>query len=111
MIKLLLLDNRRGRRDDIVKLISEDSDIRVDAQDQVSECEIASGHYDLAIVHAGNEEANHIEDETWDVGKARVILFSGGFTKDCSEVDGMLYVSERYLMKNVLRLVYGDGCE
>ena len=96
MKKVLVVDHRNDRRNKLRKSLSELSGIQVEARSEIEKSDYESGKYDLALVHAGNKEGPYIEDG-WLSPGTRVVIFSGTFSQEEAEADGIVYLSARYI--------------
>ncbi len=97
-IRILLIDCDDIRRNHLFVLLNRYESCFVDQKSTISKDEFEQGNYEVVLVHFGNNpEGGCIENQDWDAGRAKVILFSGGFVQDKSDYDGMLYASASYI--------------
>lgn len=97
-LKILLLDNNKERLDNSELLIRCCGNYRVCSRLSINQHDYESGSYDIVLIHYGNKEAESIEDiEDWSSKGVMVIFFSGGFSVNKDEHEGVWYVSAAYM--------------
>lgn len=95
---ILLIDFDNKRRNQISSLLDCYDSCRVDQKSSLLQNEFEQGNYDIVIVHYGNNpEGGCIENEDWDAGSAKIVLFSGSYSQDKHNYDGMFYVNAQYI--------------
>ena len=104
-MRILVLDNVPTRLAEIVLALGNAKDVVIDARQSIERAQFECGSFDLILVHQGNDEAVPIEEPEWHRGRAALIVFSGGFAPDRERYSDILYVSARYLLKNVVAIV------
>ena len=106
-VNILLLDCDDERRIGIEPLLKSHVKCIVDSRASISRNDFETGEYNLCVVHSSNPEGRDIEFERWIAENAKIILFSGGYTKDKAFDDGIVYVRDDYLesSENVCQLL------
>lgn len=95
--KILLLDCNTDRRLQITASLQGNMNCRIDSRSHIGKNAFEHGCYHVVFVHSNNTEGAPIENEEWDAGAAKVVLFSGGYGKDRVEYDGFHYVKASYI--------------
>jgi len=112
--KVLLVDYRSTRLKQITSLLNFCDGCCVDSRLEISRNDLEQGDYDIIIVHSGNDpESGCIENNEWDTGDAKIILFSGDCTQLEKYYDGILYVRPDYFesQSNILKLLKKESVE
>lgn len=106
MKKLLLLDNRSSRLQELATSVTELHRFDVVARVSIGQAEFERSQFDIIIAHYNNPETFLIEDQ-WNRYQARLIIFSGGFVRDHELHDGIEYVCFEFLQSD-LHILLGE---
>lgn len=97
-LSILLVDNDNTRRSHILISLNSYKSTIVDYMPTIKKKEFEQGKYDIIIIHSGNNpEGGCVENGDWDIGSAKVILFSGGYSQNKSFSDGIFYASASFI--------------
>lgn len=90
---VLLIDCYKKRREKLLKLLLSYNNVLVDTKQKIDKITFEQLDCDIVIVHSGNDpEGKSIENEEWNIGKAKVVLFSGSYSLNVArDPDGWLF--------------------
>jgi hypothetical protein len=104
MKKLLLLDHRSLRLQELARSIEKLHRFDVVARLNIGQDEFERSKFDIVIAHQNNPESFLIEDH-WDRDGARLILFSGSFALDHETYGDIEYVCVEFLQSDLNNLL------